>query len=270
MIRTAAKTRNEDLVTRQVRSRVELEAALRLVHDNYVERGYMQPHPSGIRIGIHYALPSTRTYVAVLQDQVIATLSLFVDSPLGLPLDALYADITGGLRVAGRGLGEVGMLADRRRALSRGVDVLLHLMKHVFWDARNDRLDDLLITVNPRHVKFYERLLCFQQLGPVREYRAVRNAAAVLLRIEISKVQPADAPSDEIREIFFSPLEDNGPRYQMRREDLAYFFVEKTDLFRRLAEAQARAIEEQFPALRLADLLVPAGLPTGPAGPLEP
>jgi hypothetical protein len=56
----------------------------------------------------------------------------------------------------------------------------------------------------------------------------------------------------------------------MRREDLAYFFVEKTDLFSHLAEAQARAIEEQFPSLRLADLLVPAGLPTGPAGPLEP
>ena len=93
----------------------------------------MQPDPAGIRLSIHYALPTTRTFVAVLGSDVIATISLFCDSPLGLPMDDLYEQELRALRRQGRCIGEVGMLADRRRSLSRSVPVFLALMKRVYW-----------------------------------------------------------------------------------------------------------------------------------------
>ncbi len=73
-------------VARQVRDRRELQHALRLVHDNYVDCGYMSPHPSGFRLSVYYAMPSTRTFISVVDDEVIATVSLFCDSPLALPM----------------------------------------------------------------------------------------------------------------------------------------------------------------------------------------
>ncbi len=69
--------------TRQVRTREELLAAMALVHDQYVRCGYMPPHPSGFRAVVHNALPSTASYVALAGDELIATVSLFLDSQLG-------------------------------------------------------------------------------------------------------------------------------------------------------------------------------------------
>ncbi len=246
---------NATVAIRKVRRRHELENALRLVHDNYVQLGYMKPHPAGIRIGVHYALPTARSFIALIHGVTIATVSLFIDSSLGLPLDELYGDEVGTLRVAGRKIGEVGMLADRRRTLSRGVEVLLRLMKHVFCEARRERLDDLLITVNPKHTKFYQRLLCFEEFGAVRQYRAVGNVPAVLMRVRVSDFEPANVPNDRIRELFFSPLPagEDASDFRMRPEDLTYFFVQKTDVFRQLTPVQIQAIEEYFPGLKISD-----------------
>lgn len=46
------------------RSRQELERAYILTHEEYVRLGYMSPHPSGMRVSIYHALPTTRTFVA--------------------------------------------------------------------------------------------------------------------------------------------------------------------------------------------------------------
>ena len=244
------------IITRQIQDVSELKRALTLVHNNYVRCGYMEPNSARIRLGVHYALPSTRTYIALVDDEIVATVSFFVDSPLGLPLDSLYPDVANQLRSQNRSIAEVGMLADRRGELARGVHVLLMMMRLVFHAAREVHMDDLLITVNPKHVAFYERLLCFEELGPVRDYKAVSNAPAVLMRIKISQVAPADAPNDRIRDMFFSPLEPiETPAYHMRREDVASLFGEMTDIFRDLDGEQIAAIEEQLPGLRISDLL---------------
>lgn len=49
-------------------TREELEEAYRITHDAYVESGYMNPNPSGIRVSLFNALPHTLTIIA-RQDQ---------------------------------------------------------------------------------------------------------------------------------------------------------------------------------------------------------
>ena len=49
---------------------------------------------------------------------------------------------------------------------------------------RMNGFSDLVIEVNPRHVKFYERMLGFQAFGPERTNMRV-NAPAVLMRLDL-------------------------------------------------------------------------------------
>src|SRR5882672_4545338 len=60
-----------------------LEQALRLQHDQYVAQGYMDPHPSGWRLNLHNALPTTRVFVARHENRVVGTMTLIEDSRLG-------------------------------------------------------------------------------------------------------------------------------------------------------------------------------------------
>ncbi len=214
----------------------------------------MEPEPSGIRLSVFYALPTTRTFVAVVRDEVIATLSLFCDSPLGLPADKLYSEEICRLREDGHRVGEVGMLADRRRSLGRSMPVLMQMMKVLYYEARRMELSDLVITVNPKHAEFYSRMLCFRGYGPEKSYGAVNGAPAVLLRLDVFGVRPEHFRKERTARFFLRPLPEGAEYqgdYRMRGEDLPYFFLERTDILRQVDGETLSVIESQYPGLRL-------------------
>lgn len=177
-------------------TRAELEAASRLVHDRYVERGYMKPHPTGTRVTSHQALLSTRVFVARQGGRVVATVSIVEDSPHGLPCDALYRPELAAMRVRGERLVEVSALAVAEDAGREGSQTVRSLIEAVAAYAMHTRLDALVITVNPRHAAFYERGLGFERFGPVRSYDAVGGAPAVPLRLDLRRALAA-ASGDE-------------------------------------------------------------------------
>src|ERR1035438_10509274 len=45
-------------------TQTELEEAFELLHDSYVKVGFMKAHPSGLRVTIYHALPTTTILVA--------------------------------------------------------------------------------------------------------------------------------------------------------------------------------------------------------------
>ncbi len=164
----------------------DFDSAFRLVHDQYVARGYMAPSPTGRRLTPYHALPGTRVFIARSSSQVVGTVSLVPDSPELMPCDALYHRELAPLRAAGRRLGEVSSLAvdDGRRA--PGLSIVRSLVQVVaIYASRIARVDDLCITVNPRHAKFYEALLGFQRFGAPKAYGAVRGAPAVAMRLDL-------------------------------------------------------------------------------------
>ena len=65
----------------------DLEGAFRILHDSYVESGFMQPVESGMRINKYFALPSTTTLVAKWQGKVVGTVSIVRKTGLGLPME---------------------------------------------------------------------------------------------------------------------------------------------------------------------------------------
>jgi len=241
----------EDVDVRLAACRDELEEAYELVYTNYVQRGYIQEHSGGIRVTVFNAFPTTRTFVAVLDDQVIATVSLVEDTPAGLPMDEIYKRELDALREQGRKISEVTMLADRRRLIRRALAMLLMLMKRVFdYAALVQHADDLCITINPRHESYYERCLLFKPLGPLRSYPSVRENPALAKRLNIEEAVKECVGNEELQEQFLrnrTPMSMLNSGYRMTRDDLHYFLVERTTVLRDAPNATVDYLKQYYP-----------------------
>ncbi len=65
-------TPSRRLVLKIAETRTELEECFSLLHDAYVESGFMKPDPSGMRVTIYHALPTTTTLCAKYDGQVVS------------------------------------------------------------------------------------------------------------------------------------------------------------------------------------------------------
>ena len=171
---------NSRLVLKIADTKEELEACLSLLHDAYVDSGFMTPDPSGMRVTIYHALPTTTTLCAKYDGKVVGTVSLIRESALGFPLQRIF-DLSE-IRARTGNIAEVSALAVHPRFRRTGGSILFPLMKFMyeycttFFDTRH-----LVIAVNPRHIELYESLLFFKRLSAtvVDNYDFVNGAPAV-------------------------------------------------------------------------------------------
>jgi hypothetical protein len=240
----------------------ELEQSYRLLHDNYVEQGYMFPHPSGLRVTIFNALPTTRTFVAVKAESVVSCLTLIPDSPLGLPMDEIYRDELEGLRRSGRRIAEVSGLATDRSVCEAGCTILLNLVKCLYAQALASGIDDICIAVNPCHKRFYETGLGFCVLGDLKTYSSVNYAPAYALRLEarafVSNARTGNSRlyrslSRDLEEFSKVVRLENDPT--MSETMLNHFFCRKTDILSRANHEVVDFVRRQYPCYNFAKFL---------------
>ncbi|MCU0736472.1 MAG: GNAT family N-acetyltransferase [Methylotetracoccus sp.] len=245
---------DERLELKIAETKEELEACFRLLHDAYVASGFMEPDPSGMRVTIYHALPTTTTLCAKYDGQVVGTLSLIRESILGFPLQRIF-DLTA-LREKKGNIAEVSALAVHRRFRRTGGTILFPLMKFMyeycttFFDTRH-----LVIAVNPRHIEMYESLLFFERLTQhvVENYDFVNGAPAVGATLDLStapeifRKEYSSKPPRRNLYAFFTEVQLPNIRLPARRfyttndpvltpELLDYFFNVRTDVFSRLSE----------------------------------
>lgn len=189
------------------------DGAFRLVHDQYVARGYIAPQASGRRLVIHNILPATKVFVARGEERVVGTVTLIPDSPIGLPMEEIYRREVADLRDRGRRLAEVSSLAIHPAFQPEGLAFLGRLVRLVgVYAVEFQRLDDLCIAVNPRHAGFYKRFFRFEPLGRLKRYAKVNGAPAVALRLDLRRAvaliemgQTESLPPHDILHFLFSP-----------------------------------------------------------------
>ena len=133
------------------------------------------------------------TLAAWHYEEVVATLTLRRGSPIGLLADAHYGNVLDGLRGPDRVVCEVSRLAIDPDFSSR--DLLNNLFSAALdYGREHFSASDAVMEVNPRHVRYYERCLGFQQIGDVCRCLRV-DAPAVLMHQEIDGITiPDDAP----------------------------------------------------------------------------
>lgn len=148
-----------------------------LVNRLYARRGYVSnATPESSRHCI--------TLVAQLHDETIGTMTIGFDNGRRLLADELFRTEIDALRAAGHTVCEFTKLALDRTECSREVLASLFHVAYLYAH-RVHGYDRLVIEVNPRHVRYYERMLGFRVLGPQRMNRRVQ-APAVLLALDFT------------------------------------------------------------------------------------
>ena len=245
---------SEKLLLKIADTQEELEACFKLLHDAYVSSGFMKPDPSGMRVTIYHALPTTTTLCAKYDGKVVGTLSLIRESAIGFPLQRIF-DLTG-VRAKAGNIAEVSALAVHPRFRRTGGSILFPLMKFMyeycttFFDTRH-----LVIAVNPRHIEMYESLLYFRRLTSkvVENYDFVNGAPAVGATLDLKYapdiMRQAYADKPQRRNLYHYFKETTLPNIQIphRRffttndpvltpDLIDYFFNQRTTVFRDLSD----------------------------------
>lgn len=147
-----------------------------LISKMYAWRGYR-----GIQNISHD--PNRITLTASDHGHVVGTLSLGLDSELGLLADEVFKDQIDPLRQQGK-VCEITKLAVDPSIKSKAV---LASLFHVALIYARDlhACTDIVIEVNPRHRRFYEVMLGFHVLGPTRTNERV-GAPGVLLHGKVA------------------------------------------------------------------------------------
>jgi ribosomal protein S18 acetylase RimI-like enzyme len=163
----------------------DLRQAYRLVHDVFLRRGFIDPDPSRMRVRIYETTPETATFIAKVDDRVVAVLSVVEDSEdLGLPSDGAFKDELDDLRRAGRRLCEVTnqAVADDYRKSA----VPTELMRCAIAVSLTGGYHEAIAAISPSHNGFYD-LLGFRQIGSRRSYSKSIDDPVIALSMDIDQ-----------------------------------------------------------------------------------
>jgi hypothetical protein len=244
----------KELKYKLAETKEELEAALKILHDEYVRSGYMDPHPSGMRVTPYHALPSTSTLIATWNNEVVATISIIRSNPFGLPLEKIY-DLDP-IKQNGARLAEISSLAIKKGFQGDKGLILFPLLKFLYnYCVDFFGVDYMLIAVNPNRIEFYEALMFFKRLDEknVVDYDFVNGAPAVggylCLRDAYNEFAFEYGKKKTVKNLFnffverkFSNIFFPDRRYFqisdpfLNPEMLDYFFNEKTDVFKSMSD----------------------------------
>lgn len=151
------------------------QSANRLLEERYGWRGY-----HAVSLPANQTTNRT-TLTAIEEGATIGTITIGLDDPTGMNCDEAFGDEIDALRRAGHRLCEFTKLAIDPLTGNRRVLAALFHVAYIVAHLLRGR-DRLLMEVNPRHVRYYERMLGATVLGEERLNRAV-NAPAVLLSL---------------------------------------------------------------------------------------
>lgn len=226
---TMASSQYEDVIVNQDSYGIRLtdtadgrNSASMLINKMYAWRGYAGKHQLTDD-------PNRITLTATDKGDVVGTLTIGIDSPIGLMADQIFKEELDGYRNRGARLCEFTKLAFDPSVRSKtSLANLFHLA--VIYARDLHHCTDIFIEVNPRHRRFYERMLGFQQEGEMKVNQRV-DAPAYLLRISLDyatdQIQKfggtfdADGTTSErsFYPYFFSPREERGIVNRLLRMD---------------------------------------------------
>ncbi|QDU70319.1 N-acyl amino acid synthase FeeM domain-containing protein [Mucisphaera calidilacus] len=169
------------------RDLAEVEECWSLVYRSYIKAGLIEPNAERVHTVPQTISPGTLVAYGRIHDVIVSTMTVYLDGPLGLPLDMVYKDELDQLRGEGRKLVELGLFADRRQHLYRSIDAILELMRYCTHYSVNEGHLDAVVGVNPRHVPFYVKLLGFEAIGETKTYETVNDFPVVLLHLDWPK-----------------------------------------------------------------------------------
>lgn len=182
-----------------------------LINKMYSWRGYSGTHKLTDD-------PNRITLTATDKGQICGTLTLGIDSSIGILADEIFKEEIDGHRARGAKVCEITKLAFDSHVQSK--EALASIFHVAFMYARDIyHCTDMFIEVNPRHRRFYQHMLGFKLMGEPKNNPRV-DAPAYLLWLpmahateQIQKLGGTGAAGGNERSfypLFFSPREEKG------------------------------------------------------------
>jgi hypothetical protein len=256
--------------------REQHERSFALVWDAYVKVGLQKQDDSGIRFTKYHLLPTTKVFVAVYRPElispdpnfdsmtepgeIIGTLTLVMDSPMGLPLDEVCGQEIHKLRDRGRKLAEVIALAINPKY--RKCNLMMRLFKLMYGYAIFKGVTDICASVTDRHIQFYKDILLFTPLGEKQSY-----SSANWLPVQCHYLDILEAP-ERYKQVyshqdfdcdllaFFlkdprTPSRPQGEGYPWSEEMIAYFRANKPEIFACLTDKDIGILKGEYAGYNL-------------------
>lgn len=164
----------------------DVSLALSMVHDRFVEAGYMTPVPSGKRMILPYLTPGAAFFLVHRENEAAGAAVLIPDGPLGLPSDRAFVEENDALRSERRPLFECGSLVvnpGRHGMSSLIVAMLMAGAARVLAEHEDGRV---VVSATPGSERFYADLFGFVR---VSDERPLYGAPAVLLETDTWRVR---------------------------------------------------------------------------------
>jgi len=259
----------ESIEYRVARTRGELEESYRLVYNEYLKRSYVNENDSKLHLSLFNLLPEATTFVALSNNEILATATVIPDTCFGLPMDDLYKPELDTLRQSGNKLCEISMLASNTSIFKEGTPLLLnarkmfliyYLFKYILdYTIKYLNLDYICIAVNPKHEMTYDNLL-FENLGGLKSYDKVNGAPAIgkCLNLKTIKENCARLNKSKIYQLFFSHETADANflnKIKLSLDDIEYFFVKKTSVLAKIPPEKFSCLEERYPGYDLNSII---------------
>jgi hypothetical protein len=178
-------TVQNDIEIRLASTFAEYTNAMKMLYNEYKEKGLISKDKADTYFSPYLLIPNNVLIIAVKEDEIIGTISLIEDSPIGIPMENVHSEEIVEQRVKRNKFAEVGSLAMKNEYRHSGVTMLL--FKAVFIYAYLHRhIDNILIAVHPRVSRFYQESFNFSEIGDVQEYQSLNNAKSVPLCMKVS------------------------------------------------------------------------------------
>jgi len=207
---------NYRLNARLARSVNDVLAAWRLVYSVYQRRSLIPENPAQLHTLPQAVSENSAVVLGRCGRRLVSTISSYLDSPLGLPLENVYPAEVADLRYAGRRICEIGLFADERAWITRSTDSMFELMRFGYSYARYQQADDILIGVHPKHVRFYQRSLDFEPIGEERVYASLNDHPVVPLRLNLHEYPSSECPPRGMRYCDFIPVRPQAFKRRVR------------------------------------------------------
>ncbi len=176
---------SSDIIFKLAETKEEIFEALNLIQVNY-KRLKMTKDNYDFRITKFNFLATTSTFIAKSGDEIIGTVSLVLDTNLGLPIDH-FIDITE-FRKRNKIAEFTGLtVKEEWRSKSTGISLPLALMA-LDYGIKILKADYLFLTVRKSVSPFYEDICGFKKFGKDRKHDKMQNLKSSALYVDTSNI----------------------------------------------------------------------------------
>lgn len=165
-------------------SRSDRQRALELHRDVYRRKGLLRENTPRPQVLPQACAPGSAIFVAKEYGALVGTISFYMDSALGLPMDDVHGEEVDEMRGRFARVAEVGGLAVLEDRRGVGITMMLYLATYR-WALATDT-QCIVACVNPSSRRAYGKLLLFEVLGECKRHPRFLGAPSIPIGVDLT------------------------------------------------------------------------------------